>query len=165
MLKQDAAKSNLSIKVSLLWASLVVLWLRTRLPMQGTRVRALVLEDPTCRGATKPVCHNYWACALEPVSHNYWARVPQLLSLCATTTEPVCHNYWARVPQLLSPCATTTEPMCLEPTHCNEVQCPPSPQLEKARVQQQRPNAARRKKKKLACFSSLLLPAFFLSSC
>ena len=33
--------------------------LRIRLPMQGTRVRALVREDPTCRGATKPVCHNY----------------------------------------------------------------------------------------------------------
>ena len=27
--------------------------------MQGTRVRALVQEDPTCRGATKPVRHNY----------------------------------------------------------------------------------------------------------
>ena len=55
--------------------------------MQGTRVQALVQEDPTCRGATKPVHHNYWACALEPVSHNYWACVPQLLSLRATTTE------------------------------------------------------------------------------
>ena len=43
--------------------------------MQETRVRALVREDPTCRGATKPVCHNYWACE------------PQLLSLHATTTE------------------------------------------------------------------------------
>ncbi|KAJ8782860.1 hypothetical protein J1605_009468 [Eschrichtius robustus] len=39
--------------------SLVAQWLRIRLPMQGTRVRALVWEDPTCRGATKPVCHNY----------------------------------------------------------------------------------------------------------
>ena len=39
--------------------SLVVQWLRIRLPMQGTQVRALVREDPTCRGATKPVCHNY----------------------------------------------------------------------------------------------------------
>ena len=29
--------------------------------MQGTWVRALVREDPTCRGATKPVHHNYWA--------------------------------------------------------------------------------------------------------
>ena len=40
-------------------ASLVAQWLRTCLPMQGTWVRALVREDPTCRGATKPVRHNY----------------------------------------------------------------------------------------------------------
>ncbi|KAJ8785232.1 hypothetical protein J1605_007451 [Eschrichtius robustus] len=33
--------------------------LRIHLPMQGTRVQALVWEDPTCRGATKPVSHNY----------------------------------------------------------------------------------------------------------
>ncbi|XP_057396088.1 mitochondrial import inner membrane translocase subunit Tim13 isoform X2 [Balaenoptera acutorostrata] len=26
---------------------------------QGTRVRALVWEDPTCRGATGPMSHNY----------------------------------------------------------------------------------------------------------
>ena len=39
--------------------SLVVQWIRIRLPMQGTRVRALVREDPTCRRATKPVRHNY----------------------------------------------------------------------------------------------------------
>ena len=48
--------------------------------MQGTWVQALAREDPTCRGATKPVRHSYWACALEPMSHNYW-------SLRATTTE------------------------------------------------------------------------------
>ena len=41
------------------WASLVAQWLRICLPMQGTRVRALVWEDPTCRGATGPVSHNY----------------------------------------------------------------------------------------------------------
>ena len=40
-------------------ASLVAQWLRTCLPMQGTRVRALVQEDPTCRGATEPVRHNH----------------------------------------------------------------------------------------------------------
>ena len=40
-------------------ASLLAQWLRIRLPMQGTRVRALVREDPTCRGAAKPVSHNY----------------------------------------------------------------------------------------------------------
>ena len=39
--------------------SLVAQGLRIHLPMQGTRVRALVREDPTCRGATKPVRHNY----------------------------------------------------------------------------------------------------------
>ena len=39
--------------------SLVAQWLRIRLPMQGTRVRALVWEDPTCHGATKPMRHNY----------------------------------------------------------------------------------------------------------
>ena len=74
-------------KEDVVWASQVAQWLRTHLPMQGTRVRALVREDPTCHGATKPVRHNYWAC------------VPQLLSLCCR----------AREPQLLSPRATTTE--------------------------------------------------------
>ncbi|KAJ8782228.1 hypothetical protein J1605_010207 [Eschrichtius robustus] len=39
--------------------TLVAQWLRIRLPMQGTQVQSLVREDPTCRGATKPVRHNY----------------------------------------------------------------------------------------------------------
>ena len=52
--------------------------LRIRVPMQGTRVWALVREDPTCRGATKPVCHNYWA------------YVPQLQK--PTHLEPVLRN-------------------------------------------------------------------------
>ena len=43
--------------------------------MQGTGVRTLVQEDPTCRGATKPM------------SHNYWSHVLQLLSPRAATTE------------------------------------------------------------------------------
>ena len=60
-------------------ASLVAQWLRIRLLVQGTWVRALVQEDPTCRGAAKPVHHDYWACTLEPTSHNYWAHMPQLL--------------------------------------------------------------------------------------
>ena len=41
------------------WASLVAQRLRICLPMQGTRVRALVWEDPTCCEATRPVSHNY----------------------------------------------------------------------------------------------------------
>ena len=40
-------------------ASLVAQRLRIHLPMQGTRVRALVREDPTSCGATKPMHHNY----------------------------------------------------------------------------------------------------------
>ena len=58
--------------------------------MWGTRVWVLVREDPTCRGATKPMRHNYLACALEPASHNYWAHVLQLLK--PARLEPVLHN-------------------------------------------------------------------------
>ncbi|XP_049558230.1 hepatocyte nuclear factor 1-beta isoform X4 [Orcinus orca] len=39
--------------------SLMAQWLRIRLLMQGTQVWALVPEDPTCCGATKPVRPNY----------------------------------------------------------------------------------------------------------
>ena len=49
--------------------SLVTQWLRIHLPMQGTWVWSLLQK-----GATKPVCQNYWACALEPASHNEWAH-------------------------------------------------------------------------------------------
>ena len=75
--------------------------------MQGTRVRALVWEDPTCRGATKPVRHNYWACALEPMNHNYWARATQLLKPARSRT---------RVTQLASLRAATTE-ACVPRAH------------------------------------------------
>ena len=59
-------------------ASLVAQWIRICLPMQRTQFRSLVLEDPTCRRATKPVCHNYWA------------YVPQLLK--PACLKPVLHN-------------------------------------------------------------------------
>ena len=95
--------------------SLVAQWLRIHLPMQGTRVWSLVREDPTCRRATKPVCHNYWACALEPASHNYWAHGQQLLK--PTRLEPMLRNK-------RSPCSL---------------------QLEKACAQQRRPKAAKKK--------------------
>ena len=35
----------------------------------------------TSCGTTKPVRHNYWACALEPVRHNYRARAPRARAL------------------------------------------------------------------------------------
>ena len=44
----------------------------------GDMVQSLVQEDSTCRGAAKPVRHNYWTCALEPGRHRYWAYMPQL---------------------------------------------------------------------------------------
>ena len=52
---------------------LVAQWQRICLPMQETRVWSLVREDLSCNGATKPVCHNYWTCALESGNYNYWA--------------------------------------------------------------------------------------------
>ena len=55
----DGLKSRLdTANKRISWASLVAQQLRICLPMQGARVRALVREDPMCRGATKPVCHN-----------------------------------------------------------------------------------------------------------
>ena len=47
------------LKTVHLGASLVAQWLRICLLMQGTWVRALVWGDPPCRGATRPVSHNY----------------------------------------------------------------------------------------------------------
>ena len=62
VVREEAAVSEqnsvMDIKISDR-ASLVAQWLRICLPMQGTGVRALVWEDPTCRGATGPVSHNY----------------------------------------------------------------------------------------------------------
>ena len=98
---------------------------KNRLPMQGTRVRALVREDPTCRGATKPVHRNYWACALEPVSCNYWS--PR-----ATTTE-------ARAPRARAP---QREAPAMRSPRAATKSSPRSPQLEKARAQRRRPHAA-----------------------
>ena len=52
-----------NVKIPTDRASLVAQWLRICLPMQGTRVRALVWEDPTCHGAAGPMSRNCWACA------------------------------------------------------------------------------------------------------
>ena len=70
-----------------IWASLVAQCLRIRLPVQGMQVPALVWEDPTCHGATKP-------------------RAPQLLSLRSRAHEPQLLSPHA--PQLLKPPSTTT---------------------------------------------------------
>ena len=89
-------------------ASLVAQWLKIRLPMQGTRVRTLVQEDHICCGATKPVRHNYWACALEPASHNHWDCMSQLPK--PACLEPVLRNKRSHHSE--------------RPTHWNEEQPP-----------------------------------------
>ena len=73
---------------------------RIHLPMQETQVRSLVQEDPTCCGATKPVHHDCWACALEPGNCNYWA---------------MGYNRWSLHIEEL--CSSTRKSM-----HCNEDQ-------------------------------------------
>ena len=85
--------------------------LRILLPTQGTQVRSLVGEDPTCCGATKPACRNYWSPGAE--------------SLCSATREATATR---------SPCTSTKSSSR-------------STQLEKAHVQQRRPNTAKNKQK------------------
>ena len=99
--------------------------------MQGTLVRSLLWEDPTCCRATKCVrvcvcvCHNYWASALELARHNSWAHTPQLL-------KPMCQEL-----VLLKREATT-----LRSLHSARKGSPCSLQLEKALAQQWRHNTA-----------------------
>ena len=68
-------------------------------PMQDTRVRSLVWEDPTCQGGTKPMHGNHWAWqpqrqkpTLEPVLCNkrsHCNEKPEHHNQRATAT---CHN-------------------------------------------------------------------------
>ena len=54
--------------------SLVAQWLGIHLPIQGTWVRPLVWEDPTCRGVAGPVSHTTEHARLEPVLRNKRGR-------------------------------------------------------------------------------------------
>ena len=81
--------------------------------MQEIWVWSLVWEDATCHRATKPMHHNYWACALEP-----WN----------CKTELTHHNCWslhALEPEVCNKRSHSSE----KPTHGNEDE-PCSPQLE-----------------------------------
>ena len=50
-----------------------------------------------CATTREPMCHNYWACALQtrqatargPACCNYWSQ---------HALVPMCHNYWAYTP-------------------------------------------------------------------
>ena len=96
---------QVSVLNSLLGISLVVQWLRIRLPMQGKWVRVRVREDPTCHGATKPVRHNYWACPLEPT-----CLEPVLRYKRSHRSEKPAHRNEEQPPLVASresPCAAT----------------------------------------------------------
>lgn len=80
-----------------LWTSKLPTWVRLKKKkkIKGASLVAqwiwsLIWGDPTGCGATKPVHHDYWACAKE---------------LGATTAEPTCCNRWS---------------LCLEPVHRTE---------------------------------------------
>ena len=76
--------------------------------MQESWVWSLIWDDSTCHGATKPVCYNYWACAVDPGNCNYWVHVPQLLkpkcpgAHALQTERPLqwgaCTPQWERSP-------------------------------------------------------------------
>ena len=91
--------------------SLVVQWLRIRLPIQGTQVRSLVQEDPTCRGAT---------------------------NLCVTTTKPVLQSPRATTTEAHVPRARALqqrEATAMRSPRTTTKSSPCSPQLEKAHAQ------------------------------
>ena len=88
--------------------SLVIQWLRIRLPTQGTRVRSLVQEDSTCLWAPRPMCHN---------DCNHWslsAQEPTLWTRGATALRSP-HSATGEQPLL----ATTRE----SPQTATETQC------------------------------------------
>ena len=129
--KQDQLCLQNSVSKSRIRASLVVQWPRICLPMQGTQVQSLVQEDPTCCRATKPMCHNYWACTLEPWNCNCWARVLQPL-------QPMCLE-----PMLCNKRNQDSK----KPTHHNELQLF-TPTRAKS-MQHQRPSTAKNKSIKI----------------
>ena len=105
-MSQDAPDLNTSqrrAKISFSWFQLIKImggllwWLSGKeytCQRQEKWVLSLGWEDSTCLRATKPMHHNYWACALEPVSHNYWRpgspcsrKSTTRRSLCTTTRE------------------------------------------------------------------------------
>ena len=69
--------------------SLVVQWLGICLPMQGTRDPPWFRNwDPTCLGATRPVCLNYRAHALpDSACRKHWSPCPTTRSLSTAARE------------------------------------------------------------------------------
>ena len=82
------SKGPTTILQCITWRSHLTQGQRFCLPLQQTQVQSLIQEDPTCHGATKPMCLNYWACALELQLLNPHAATPETHaphSLCSAT--------------------------------------------------------------------------------
>uniref|UniRef100_A0A8C0DGU1 UBC core domain-containing protein n=1 Tax=Balaenoptera musculus TaxID=9771 RepID=A0A8C0DGU1_BALMU len=95
----------------------------------GTWVRALVWEDPTCRGATGPV-----------MVESLPANAGDTGSSPGLGRSHMLRSNWARDPQLLSLrvwslCSATREAMIVRGPHTTTKSGPCSPQLEKALTQ------------------------------
>ena len=84
---------------------------------------------PTYCRATKLVCHNYWACALEPGSRKYWVHVLQLLML---------GRPWARAPW-------QEKPLCWKVGASQLVSKPPLFATREKPEQHQRPSTGKSK--------------------
>ena len=77
-------------------ASLVARWLGVHLPVQGAWVRALVREDPACRGAAEPVRHGCLSLrpgACEPQRLRPACLEPVLRSKRGHLTERPAHRH------------------------------------------------------------------------
>ena len=112
------------------WTSLVVQWIRILPPGQRSQVRPLIQEDSTHLRAIKPVCHNYWVCALQ--SHEQ-----ELPSPHGTTTETRVSR--ACAPQRENVLHHNEQPLTMRKSSHRLVQ------LEKAAEKQRRPSAAKNK--------------------
>ena len=101
------------------------------LPVWGTQV----LEDSTCRRATKPASCDSWSLqALGHLSHNYWAHMLHLLK--PAHLQHVLHNKSSAIKGLHTragynnPCSSNLEKAL---KHCNED--PVQPLKKKSRFQ------------------------------
>ena len=126
----------------------VVQCLRVHLSLQGTLVWYLVWGDPTRLWEASPVPHN------EPALWRSRDATTEPVSLYVATIEPVCSYYWALEPvcsnywslRSWSLCSTTGEATPIRSPYAQQLQSSPRlPQLEKARVWQRRPRAAKNK--------------------
>ena len=106
------------------------------LPLWSSGWESMVQGIPV-HGATTPVCHNYWALALEPVKCNYWANEPQLLKPAHPATSEACAVQQEKSLQWEVSAPQRESSPCL-------------PQLEKTHVHQQRHSAARYKERKIS---------------